>query len=128
MNLATTYKLYIERTSGEISLEEWKAAVAATRGVRLYPGQFATLVATGEVIRINSQDGDAIVYWPKQRKWHIVFRWFQGAASFTPVCPPGDVSYPPWKAAVALASRLQAVIRSDSGEVFDLKTGKVINS
>lgn len=123
-----TYKLHIERTSGEIPLEEWKAAVAATGGVRLHSGEFATVVATGEVIRINSQDGDAEVYFPKQRAWHIVFRWFRGAASFTPVRPPGDVSYPAWKAAAALASHLQAVIRSDSGEVFDLKTGKEINS
>jgi hypothetical protein len=123
-----TYKIHIERTSGEILLQEWKAAVAATRGVRLHPGQFATVVATGEIIRIGSQDGDAEVYFPKQRKWHIVFRWFQGTASFTPVYPPGDMSYPAWKAAAALASHLQAVITSDSGEIFDLKTGKVSNS
>jgi hypothetical protein len=40
---------------------------------------------------------------------------------------PDNTSDPSWQAAIALASRLDAIIRGDEGEVYDLTTGKVIS-
>src|SRR5438552_1468230 len=41
-------------------------------------------------------------------------------------CSPRDASHPVWAAAVALASHLDAVIRGDEGEIYDLQTGEIV--
>ena len=130
------YELHIERLplndEGEptpIPLGDWKAALAATKGVRLCPpGVYSiTNPMTGEVISMPLQDGDAEIYFPDARAWYPAFGWFEGAAQFKAMFEPGDSSHPVWAAAVALASRLGAVIRGDDGEVYDLRTGKIID-
>jgi len=72
-------------------------------------------------------EGDAEVYFPKDGKWVPVFRWTGESASFAARFEPGDVSHPVWKTAVALASRLAAVIRGDEGEIYDLETGEIVD-
>ena len=49
-----------------IPLEEWRAAVAATEGVRLFTGKAhkATLPTTGQVIKVSANEGDAEVFFP----------------------------------------------------------------
>jgi len=113
-----------------IPLDEWKAALSSTEGVRLCPPG-ANRIAnpkTGQVISIPRRDGDADVYFSDERVWYPVFRWFNGAAHVNARFEPGDSSHPVWVAAVALATRLGAVIRGDDGEVYDLQTGAVIDA
>jgi len=126
------YELHIQRLRRDsvtgktpIPLEEWRAAVEATEGVRLYTLDAHTITnpTTGEVIEIGAREGDAEVYLPDGKEWCALIRWFQGAASFNARYEPG---HPVWTAAAALASHLGAVIRGDEGEIYDLRTGKVI--
>jgi hypothetical protein len=131
------YDLHIERPATTpdsepeaISLEEWKAAVSATPGVRLVeaPAHTAINPQTGEVISIGARDGDAEVFFADDREWRFVFRWGRRSARFAARFELGDTLDPIWVAAVALASRLGAVIRGDEGEVYDLKTGTVVDT
>jgi len=111
-----------------IALDEWKAAVSAIEGVRLCPPGTATSTnpRTGEVISIPRQDGDLEVYFADERIWRPAFRWSGGAAHVKAGLAPGDSSHPVWVVAVTLASRLGAVIRGDEGEVYDLRTGDIV--
>ena len=130
------YELHIERLGkdkhGEatpIPLEEWKAAVSATPGVRLCaPGVRTLTLPNGASLNMPIRDGDAEVSFPDEQAWEAVFRWQAGAASFNARFDPGDSSHPVWTAAVALASRLGAAIRGDDGESYDLQTGEVIDA
>ena len=130
------YELHIERLGkdkhGEaipIPLEEWKTAVAATPGVRLcLPGVRKLIAPDGASINIPVQDGDLEVSFSDEQAWQAVFRWHNGAASFSARFDPGDSSHPVWVAAVALASRLGAAIRGDDGESYDLQTGEIIDA
>jgi len=131
------YELHIERLpvndEGEptpIPLEDWKAAIAATQGVRLFTADAHTITnpATGEVISIAKRDGDAEVYFPEVGKWISAFRWFEGSAKFNARFMSGKLHDPVWMAAAALASHLDAVIRGDEGERYDLKTAEVIEA
>jgi hypothetical protein len=131
------YELHIERfpltDEGEatpIPLEDWKAALSSTEGVRLCPPGADTITnpKTGETINIPRGDGDAEVYFPDDQAWHSVFRWCKGAAHVNARFDPGDSSHPVWRAAAALASHLGAEIRGDDGERYDLQTGEVIDA
>jgi len=130
------YELHIERlplnAKGEptpIPLTDWKAALSAVQGVRLCPAgaESITNPKTGEVIGFPRRDGDAEVYIPDKQEWRSVFRWFAGAAHVNASFEPGDKSHPVWQAAVVLAARLNAVIRGDDGEVYDLETGEALH-
>jgi hypothetical protein len=105
-----------------IPFEEWCGAVAATEGVRLSAAHAFTITnpATGEVIRLGSREGDAEVYFPQDSKWYTVFRWLGGSAAFTARFEPGDKANPAWSAAAALAKRMNAAIRGDGGELYQL--------
>jgi hypothetical protein len=123
------YDLHIERSkmTGEpepIPLAEWRDAVAATDGVRIFAGEVHTfpLPWTKQIIHIPANEGDAEVWWPDDGAWVWVFRWRKGSASFPARFDP----HPVWAAAVKLASRLSAVIRGDQGETYDLQTGRMI--
>jgi hypothetical protein len=130
------YNLHIERLPESkhgkgiaIPLEEWKAAVAATPGVRLCAPGFQTLTApSGATLNIPVQDGDTAVLFPDTQKWQAVFRWHKNTVSFNARFEPGDTSHPVWLAAVALAKHLGAAIRGDDGERYDLQTGEVIDA
>ena len=121
------YELHIERLGedkhGEaipIPLEEWKAAIAATSGVRLCTPGFQTLTApSGATLNIPVKDGDTEISFPDIQEWQAVFRWHKGTVSFNAKFEPGDNSHPVWAAAVALASRLHAAIRGDDGESYE---------
>ena len=61
------YCLHISRPTEDpdedltpIPLEEWRAAVAVTAGVRLFAGKshIATLPTTGQVIKVSANEGD----------------------------------------------------------------------
>lgn len=126
------YDLHIERKTTEqasgpspISLEEWKAALALTEGVRPLSARDvrATNPKTGQVISIGTRDGDAEVFWADENAWRPAFSWGRGSIKFSGHLTPGDRAHPVWAAAVLLAARLGAVIRGDEGEVYDLATG-----
>ncbi len=112
-----------------IPLEEWCAAVGEISGVRLFADGAHTFTnpATGEVISLGARKGDAEVLFADSREWHSVFRWRGDSAVFAARFDPGDASHPAWAAAVALASRLGAVIRGDEGEIYDLQTGDIVD-
>src|SRR5262245_11477107 len=129
------YDLHIERTRKlpdseptPISIEEWRAAIAATEGVRLFAGDFHGVRnpwKTGEYLGVRANDGDAEVFFPDEEQWYCVFYWRDGSAKFKASFTPGDSS-PAWTSAVVLASRLGALIRGDNGEIYDLETGAII--
>lgn len=113
-----------------IPLEEWRAAVAATEGVRLFSGKahIATLPTKGQVVKVSANEGDAEVFFPSDGQWYPVFRWFEGSASFAARLEPGDASHPVWAVAASLATHLGAAISGDEGENYDLRTGQVIRT
>lgn len=130
------YDLHIERTRKlpdseptPISIEEWRAAIAVTEGVRLFAGDFHGVrnPKTGQYVGVRARDGDAEVFFPDEEQWYCVFHWFEGSVSFRARFTPGDSS-PVWTSAVALASRLGALICGDQGEIYDLRTGAIIGS
>jgi hypothetical protein len=121
------YDLHIERAGKQpIALSEWRAAVESTDGLRMFTAAAHTITnpKTGEVISIGARDGDAEVLF-STGEWHSVFRWRGTAAVFAARFDPTETSHPVWRAAVALATRLGAVIRGDGGELYDLRTGRV---
>jgi len=113
-----------------IALEEWRAAVAVTEGVRLFSDKahMATVPTTGQVIKVSANEGDAEVFFSSDDRWYPVFHWHEGSAAFNARFEPGDASHPAWAAAVSLADRLGAEIRGDEGEAYDLQTGQVIKT
>jgi hypothetical protein len=129
------YALHIERLASRaaekpspIPLDEWKRALSAMEGVRLcvQKANTMTIPGTDEVLTIPHRDGDAEVYFPDEKKWHAVFNWFNGSATFKADIALEHLPNPIWTAAVALASELGAVIRGDGGEQYDLQTGEVV--
>jgi len=97
--------------------------------VRLFTESAHTITnpKTGEVISIGAREGDAEVLFP-DGEWISVFRWRDESAAFTARFDPTETSHPAWRAAVALATRLGAVIRGDEGEVYDFQTGEVTDA
>lgn len=131
-----SYELHITRTGGRMGAErrlipfdEWRAAVEATPGVRLFTGDShrTTNPKTGQLIAIRANPGDAEVLFPSPGppSWRFVFRWSYGRVGFRLRADrPGTPDDPVWMAAVALATRLGAAIEGDEGEVHDLRTGE----
>jgi hypothetical protein len=113
-----------------IPLEEWRAAVAVTEGVRFFSDKthVATVPTTGQVIKVSANEGDAEVFFPSDGQWYPVFHWHEGSTAFNARQDPGGASNPVWAAAVSLAARLGAVICGDEGEFYDLRTGQVIKT
>jgi hypothetical protein len=121
------YDLHIERSndrsnSASITLQEWRAAIDATDGVRLFAAFVHTIKnpKTGAVITVPARDGDAEVFFPDENEWRLIFRWNGDHADFAARCKPGDFLDPIWRAAAGLATCLQASIRGDDGESYDL--------
>lgn len=124
------YDLHIERADEtRIALSEWRAAIEATEGVRLFAATAHTITnpKTGEVISIGAREGDAEVLFP-DGEWISVFRWRGKSAAFTARFDPTETSHPAWRAAVALATHLGAEIRGDEGEAYDFQTGEVTDA
>jgi len=122
------YELHIEKKSGAIRLEDWESAVAGLHGVRFCSSDhMITNPESGEVISVPRNEGDVAVYFSEDKTWRPTFYWFNGRISFKAMLLPDNTSDPSWQAAIALASRLDAIIRGDEGEVYDLTTGKVIS-
>lgn len=122
------YDLHIVRADETpIELSEWRAAVEATEGVRLFAAAIHTMTnpKTGQVISIGAHEGDTAAFFPDTGEWHPVFYWRGKSAVFAARFEPSETSHPAWRAAVALAVCLNAVIRGDGGEIYDFQTGKV---
>jgi hypothetical protein len=125
------YDLHIERADDSpIALSEWRAAVEATEGVRLFAAaaHTSTNPKTGEVISIGAREGDTEVLFPDTGEWSSVFRGRGKSAAFTARFDPTETSHPAWRAAVALATHLRGVIRGDDREVYDFETGEVTDA
>jgi hypothetical protein len=87
-----------------IPLAEWRDAVAATDGVRLFAGEVHTSTIPGpRVIRIRATEGDAEIWFPRDGQWYWAFRWQEGSVAFPARFEPGDASHLVWAAAVKLA-------------------------
>lgn len=125
------YDLHIERADERrIALNEWRDAVKATEGVRLFTAASHTLTipSTGQVATFRASEGDTEVFFPDVGQWHFVFLWRGKSAVFAARFDTTDTSHPIWRAAVALATRLGAAIRGDGGELYDFHTGKAMGS
>src|SRR6187399_1009918 len=113
------YCLHIERENEvPIALAEWRAAVEKTEGVRIFALAAHTGInpQTGEILRMQANEGDAEVFFPDEQEWQSIFRWRGDAAIFAARFDITKTSHPIWKAAAALATLLGAVIRGDEGE------------
>lgn len=129
------YALHIERLvskaaegSTPIPLGDWKQALSEIEGVRLCEQKTytVTIPGTGKALCIPHRDGDAEVYFPDEQKWHAVFSWFNGSASFKADIALEHLPNPICTSATALAACLGALIRGDDGERYDLQTGEVV--
>lgn len=112
------YEIHIERTPAP-TLDDWKAAVGETDGVRLNSAPaYATNPRTGEVISLDGADGDAEVY--LDGRWIPCFRWSnEGLVDFRATTDFDDPGSQLRTIARALAHRLNAVVRGDEGEYYD---------
>src|SRR3954451_18905137 len=107
------YYLHIERAGDDpdfearaIPLQEWRAAVQATKGVRLFATQAhtATNPQTGEIISVRANADDVEVYFADDDRWHAAIYWHKSSAAIPArQLQPGDTSNPVWVAAVDLA-------------------------
>jgi hypothetical protein len=124
--IVMAYDLHIERPEKQpIALSEWRLAVQATEGVRLFGANAHRIrnPKTGEVISVGAREGDAEVFFADVGEWRAVFLWRGESAVFAARFDTTDKSHPVWKAAVALASRLGATIRGDEGEEYLSSSG-----
>lgn len=122
------YCLHIERENEvPIALAEWRAAVEKTEGVRIFALAAHTGInpLTGEVLRMQANEGDADVYFSDEQEWQSIFRWHGKSAIFAARFETSETSHPIWRAAVGLAAHLGAVIRGDEGEIYNLVTGNI---
>jgi hypothetical protein len=125
------YCLHIEREDEvHIEVAEWQAAVEKTEGVRIpfVAAHTGINPLTGEVLRMQANEGDAEVFFPDEQEWQSIFRWYGQSAIFAARFETTETSHPIWMAAMALATHLGAVIRGDEGEIYDLETGKISRS
>ncbi len=115
----------VDGTETPIPVDDWNAAAEGIEGVRLSELTEVTALnpTTGAVVA-SDVGGDAIeVYFADQHAWVPVFHFHNGRGSFNLRFEPGDTSHPVWRAAVALARRLDATLMGDEGEHYDLETG-----
>ena len=120
------YEIHIERqdSGGQnipITLEEWRAIVEGTDGIRLAEGRHnVTNPKTGEVISFGNAGGDAEVFLPDASTWRRAFLWSRpGRISFR---APSDWDEPTSqirRIATALARSLGATLVGDEGEVYE---------
>jgi len=127
------YSLHIERSSGDtvtpISIDEWKSAVASVGGVRLQTADktISNPAKPEQSIRMPLKEGCVEVYIPAENLWAPVITWFEGRAKFRAQRVMDDTD-PIWTAAARLAILLSANIRGDEGELYNLATGKPVNT
>jgi hypothetical protein len=125
------YYLHIERNEeSPIAFGEWQAAVEKTANARLSTASERSGINphSGEVLRMRANEGDVEVCLPESREWVPAFRWCEDSAVFAPRADVIHVTHPIWKAAVSLATILNARIRGDSDEQYDLATGEVTDA
>jgi hypothetical protein len=125
------YDLHIKRTGERpLTLDEWRAAIETTDGVRLFEGAYHTYTnpQTGELLQLVAKEGDAEIFFTDTGEWYSVFSWHRTSATFRAPRDADMTLSPVWRVAAALAVRLGAAIHGDEGEGYDLKSGKVIKS
>jgi hypothetical protein len=111
------YDIRIQRTPG-FTLDEWKAAVESTEGVRLNAGKVAVRnPKTGEVVSIPGMAGDAEV--DVDGHWIPCFRW--RPKGFVVFCSDPDFMNPESKLrklARGLGEKLNATLCGQEGEIY----------
>jgi hypothetical protein len=127
------YSFHIERLVGndrvDISLEEWHEAVAKVEGVRqcIADVSIANPARPDQIVRMPVNAGSLDVYLPAKETWVPAINWRGGRGSFR--APDQlDSSSPVWVAATKLANLLDAKIRGDEGECYDLESGAIVLS
>ncbi len=116
------YELHIKR-AGPITLADWRKAVASTPGLRMAKGT-ETICLGKETIEIEASEGDVDVYFPEEAAWHKIFRWSNSGVVFK---TPSSFMLKKdarlvWSIAVALAQKLEAVIKGEEGELYELSS------
>jgi hypothetical protein len=111
------YEIHIERTP-PFTLDEWKAAVRASHGVRLEDSRAVAInPTTQEVISILGKDGDAQVN--VGGRWQPCFRWRGGSVAFRASEDFSQEESELRKTVRQLAGKLTASVRGDEGECYD---------
>ncbi len=128
---ALGYDLHLERLAENevvpIPLEEWLAALEAVEGVR--PAADDAVVTnpnTGEEIRFPLRPGDAEIYFPEEREWIMVIRFFGGRGTLRHPATVSIDAQPAWRVIAQLCARLGLVAIGDEGERYDPETGELI--
>ena len=128
------YSLTIERPDNPITLDEWRAAIDSTEGIRLATSDTHTTQspATGAVIGLKAVEGDAEIFDQEDGQWHWAVTWHarRGTASFNArivgrATSFNDLSDSIWTCLSTVAKKLTARIRGEEGEVFNLDTAKL---
>lgn len=111
----------VDGARAPISLDDWLDAVEAVEGVRTSDATEIAAVepGSGEVVATDLGGGTVQVFFARERTWRPIFTYRDGAIAF----PAADADSPAWRAASALAKRLDARIVGDDGETYDLQTG-----
>jgi hypothetical protein len=111
------YEIHIARDT-PITMAEWKSAVEATDGVRIFSGTHSLVnPKTGQRISIEASEGDAEIL--IEGTWRPCFRWFEGsiilkaAAAFETY-----TDNKLWPVVRELATKLGAKVRGDDGEEY----------
>ena len=111
-------EVHISRPDNEISLDEWKSAVAEISGLRLAAGDLIAPAMPGKTVTFENVGGDVEVDLGADG-WTRVFYWRAGEISFraTEGFITGDAdSDIVYQKACALAEALSAEIVDDDGE------------
>jgi hypothetical protein len=125
------YNLHIECWSDssrvDMTLEEWKSAVARVDGIRLQTSDttLSNPAKPEQMIRMPLREGSVEVHLSSDDSWAPAITWRKGRATFG-APQVMDTTDPAWAAATTLAGLLGAKICGDEGEFYDLATGDVI--
>ena len=111
------YEIHLERTP-PFTLDEWKAAVRASDGVRLEDsGAVAVNPTTQAIVSISGKDGDAQVNVGGQ--WRPCFFWRGGSVVLRATEDLTQDKSDLRKAVRQLAGKLTVSVRGDDGERYD---------
>lgn len=103
-----------------ISLEEWRAALRNTPGIRpKSEDKTARNPATGNEVKIRANPDVAEVYDSDSDTWTPLISWEDGSAYFYPPPDEAFLSSPMMTSIVTLSSILEAVLLDDrTGEIL----------
>ena len=109
-----------------ISLDEWRAAVEATEGVRFASTRKSERHGCGCGPRtVGVKEGDVEVYFPDNDVWYLVFLWTERGAPTCSLCVEFSELVPAVRAVSnSLSTCLGAAVVDDDGHFLAAESGE----